>query len=191
MAIDDDMERFSIDNLLKPVSYKQYKENAEKLESSLKDIYPDLSSKILLTTNERDYNGWGSVTAIVPEAEEAMQRRQEYSLDEFNKNLWNKSYRRELIIKDEKDENNYMITLTNETRKPKSLDFYGQQLDENSKQILQDFKKTNLLQKLGDGYPKTSNFSLTEGKQKSNIKKNPPLIKKAPSPPSTKPKNKE
>lgn len=161
MAIDD-RERFSIDNLLKPVSFKQYKKNAEKLESSLKEIYPDLNSKILLTTNGRDYYGWGSVTWDCPEAEEARKRRQEYSLDEFNENLWNNSFRTDLIITDEQNDNSYMVSMLNEKRSPKSLFFYGQQLDKKSKNILKEFKKPGILQKTGDGFPETSYFSFIE-----------------------------
>ena len=162
MEIENDRERFSIDNLLKPVSFKQYKKNAERLESSLKEIYPDLSSKILITTNGRDYHTGGSVTIDALEAEEARKRRQEYSLDEFNENLWNKSFRTDLIITDEQDDNSYMVSMLNEKRSPKSLFFYGQQLDEKSKDILQDFKRTNLFQKLGDGFPQTSYFSFMQ-----------------------------
>jgi len=49
------MQRFSIDNRFRNVSFDQFRETAKRLESSLRQVRPTIQSGLLLTTNGRDY----------------------------------------------------------------------------------------------------------------------------------------
>jgi len=154
------MERFSIDNILRRVSFEQFKSTAERLESSLKGVRPTIQSQVLLTTNAQDYSGYGSLTILIPEVEEARSRIERHQLVGLSQNLWNGSYKTQLRIYDDSVKESYCIWLSNEVREPKTLFFYGQCLDPKSQRIFDSFKKTRLLQKQGDGYPKPSNFAV-------------------------------
>ena len=59
------MERFSVDNRFRNVSLDQFRNTAKRLESALRNIRPEITNELLLTTSERDYNGWGSMTAYI------------------------------------------------------------------------------------------------------------------------------
>jgi hypothetical protein len=155
------MNRFSIDNRRKPVSFEQYMDVAERLDSSLKKIRPNLSSEVLLTTNGFDYHGWGSLTIINPMVEEAWNRRERYSLQDLTQELWNKSFETNLCIKDKTLENLYMVSLTNERREPKSMNFYGQDLDDKSQEVFDSFAVPKKFQKIGNGFSKSSPFAVS------------------------------
>ena len=156
------MDRFSIGNLISPISFEQYKENAQRLEDSIRRVNPNITSKLLLTTNEVDYHGYGSLTKEIPEAEEAIERREEYSLSDLNEDLWQKSFETGLYIHDDTIRESYMITLVVGEREPKSMKFYGQCLDEESQEVFNSFRKARGFQRIGDGYnSKSSPFAIS------------------------------
>lgn len=152
------MKRFSIDNRFGNVSLDQFKNTAEKLESSLKNIRPNIASELLLTTDGCDYNGYGSLTIDTPEVEGALDRRERYLLNDLDEGLWKKSFETGLYINSIKEP--YMVCLTVGAREPKKLFFYAQCLDEKSQEVFDSFKKAGLLQKIGDGFPKSSEFAV-------------------------------
>lgn len=154
------MQRFSIDNRFRNVSFDQFRETAKRLESSLRQVRPTIQSGLLLTTNGRDYQGYGSLTVLISEVEEAETRREKFQLADLNEELWRKSFETGLYIRDNSVSEPYMICLNHGIREPKRLFFYGQCLDKVSQKVFEGFRKTGMLQKLGDGYPKTSEFAL-------------------------------
>lgn len=145
------MERFSINNLVKPISFEQYLSTGKQLEEKLKEVNSNITSKLLLTTNKEDYN-WMKLTVDIPDVNEALQRREEYALEDLNNHLWNQAYQKELYIHDYTKDIPFMVSLTTEDRQPKSLIFYAQALDDASYEVFKSFKKTKGLQRLGDGY---------------------------------------
>lgn len=151
--------RFSIDNFFKPVSFEQYKETAEKLEHSLLVINPKLTSTLLLTTDQLDYDTYGSLSIPIPEKQKALNRRKEYGLNKLTEKLWNESFKTGLYINENNYKNLFMVALSVEQREPKSLKFYGQCLDSESQGVFDSFRKTKPFQKLGDGYSKPSDFA--------------------------------
>ena len=152
------MERFSIDNWFSNVSLDQFRGTAHKLESAIRNIRPTIQSELLLTTNRDDYYGSGSLTVSIPKVDEAKARREKFQLTDLNENLWTRSFETELYILDNSVSEPYMICLSNGTREPKRLFFYRQCLDEASQKVFEGFRRTSILQKLGDGHSKTSNF---------------------------------
>lgn len=154
------MNRFSIDNRFRQVSLDQFKDTAEILESSLRNVRPEILSELLLTTNGCDYNGYGSLTIDTPETQEALDKRERYSLDDLDGDLWKKSFETGLYIKDKSVTEPYMVCLTAESREPKKLFFYAQCMDEKSQEVFDSFKQSGLLQKIGDGFPKRSDFGV-------------------------------
>lgn len=154
------MERFSIDNLWGPVSLNQYLEIALKLDCTIKRIRPTVSSELLSMTNGVDYHELGSPKILAPEVEEALSRRETSRLGNLNKDLWTKSYETGLYIEDHTTEEPYIIALIVGEREPKSLMFYGQAMDSESKEVLNSFKKTRWFQRIGDGFGETSEFAL-------------------------------
>jgi len=126
-------ERFSIENYYKNISFEQYKKTAEKLESSIRKVNPNITSSVLLTTNRDDYNGWGSMTMDIPEIFK----------DDIEK-------KKECNLKD----------LSNEERNKNSMYFLGTGLNNKEQMVFDSFKKTGLFQKLGNGHPKSSDFSV-------------------------------
>ena len=165
------MDRFSINNGFKKVSYAQFMETAERLESALKEVRPQITSKLLLTTDLVDYNGHGSLTIETPESKEASDRRESYQLNELNEELWDISCETGLYIKDNSSDDPYMVCLTVEDREPKKRFFYGQSLDEKSQKVLDSFKQADLFQTIGDGYPKSSDFAVTYSGVVADFKK--------------------
>jgi len=163
------MDRFGINNLIKPVSLEQFLEIGFCLEDSLKKIRKTTSSKLLLTMDHSDYIGPGSLTVITDESTEALNRRKQIQLSDLNKDLWNNSYNRELYINDNTSNDSYMISFSNEISSPKRLTFYGQYLDDKSKKIIlafKEFKKTT--QRIDDGFHKTSNYALAHALRNLN-----------------------
>ncbi len=154
------MKRFSIDNRFGNVSLDQFKNTAERLESSLRNVRPEITSELLLTTNGGDYNGYGSLTIHTPDVKEALDRRERYLLNDLDKGLWEKSFETGLYIKDNSVKKPYMVCLNARAREPKKLFFYAQCLDEKSQEVFDSFKKVGLLQKIGDGFPKSSEFAV-------------------------------
>ncbi len=154
--------RFSIDNRFSNVSLGQFRKTAHNLDSSLKIIRPKIESGLLLTTNWEDYNGFGSLTVLTPEVEEALARREKFQLVDLNGSLWTGSFKIEMFIRDNSSSEPYMICLSNEVREPKRLFFYGQCLDEQSEKVFESFRRGSLLQRVGDGYHhETSGFALS------------------------------
>lgn len=154
------MGRFSVENRFRRVSIDQFKDTGEKLKSALERIRPELTSELLLTTDGIDYRGHGSLTILTPEVEEARNRREQYQLSDLNEELWQKSFKTGLYFKDNSIKEPYMVCLTTEDREPKKMFFYSQCLDEESQEVFDSFKRAGLLQKIGDGFPKTSNFAI-------------------------------
>ncbi len=152
-------ERFSIRNFWLPVSFQQYIETAKKLEKSIKDVNPNTTSHVLLTTDSYDYNGWGSLTQVTPEVEKALDRRRKIRLEELDENLWEQSLETGLYIHDNTTQSRYMITLTTESRAQKELIFYCQSIDKKSQVVFDSFKKTKGLQRLCNGHTKPSEFA--------------------------------
>jgi len=145
---------FSIDNRFRNVSLNQFKNIAERLESSLRNVGPEITSELLLTTDGYDYNGYGSLTIDTPEVEECLNRREGWTVNDLDEGLWKKSFEIGLYIKDYSAKEPYMVCLTLEAREPKKLFFYAQCLDEKSQEVFNDFKQVGLLQKIGDGTPR-------------------------------------
>lgn len=153
------MKRFSIDNKYRAVRGQEFKQIAQRLESSLKEVRPAISSKLVCTTNRKDYQGYGSLTIMHPETEKALERREEHKLENLDSNLWKRNFETELYIRDETVEDPYMIVLSVGAREPKSLMFYGQSMDSESEKVFESFNKAGWFQKIGDGFGKTSDFS--------------------------------
>jgi len=153
------MNRFSINNMFGNVSLDQFKNTAERLESSLRNIRPGITSELLLTTNGNDYHRYGSLTVSIPEVTKARKRREGYQLSDLNKELWNNSFETELYIEDNSIKEPYMLCLSVGVREPKRLFFYAQCLDEKSQEVFDNFKQAGLLQKIGDGVSKNSEFA--------------------------------
>jgi len=154
-------ERFSIENYYKNISFEQYKKTAEKLESSIRKVNPNITSSVLLTTNRDDYNGWGSMTMDIPEIfKDDIEKKKECNLKDLTKNLWEKSLEVELWIKDKTSSSTYFIVLSNEERNKNSMYFLGTGLNNKEQMVFDSFKKTGLFQKLGNGHPKSSDFSV-------------------------------
>ncbi|MEK6952740.1 MAG: hypothetical protein AABX29_07030 [Nanoarchaeota archaeon] len=153
--------RFSIDNRFRNISFDQFRNTAGRLEESLRNIHPAIISELLLTTNRQDYYGFGSLTIIIPEKEQALSRRERYPLSDLDEKLWQKSFKTDLWIKDNTLNDLYAVVLSVEEREPKSLKFYGQYIDKKSQEILEQFKKeTKFFQKIGDGFHKPSDFAI-------------------------------
>ena len=158
------MERYGIKNRFQDVSFEQYRENALRLQERIQEVRPSISSRLLLTTNGEDYDGAGSLTIITPEFETAQNRRERYNIEDLTSELWDSSFKRELIIDDDSVSEPYMINVSNEVRDPKRMIFHGQFLDEKSQDIFENFKeyrwtKNNLskiLQTIDSGFPVTS-----------------------------------
>jgi len=155
------MNRFSINNIFRDVSLDQFKNTAERLELSLRKDRPEITSELLLNTNRYDYDTYGSLTIIIPELEEALKRREKYQLSDLNEELWKKSFEIGLYIKDNSIKEPYMVCLTGGIRESKKMFFYSQCLDEKSQEVFDSFKKTGLLQKIGDGFGKSSDFAVS------------------------------
>ena len=155
------MNRFSIGNRFRNVSLNQFRSTAERLESALKNVRPEITSQLLLTTNRCDYDGYGSLTIDTPEVEEALDRRKRCQLNDLNERLWKQSFETGLYIKDDSIKEPYMVCLTTGVREPKKMFFYGQCLDKKSQEVFDNFKQTGLLQKIGDGFPKSSDFAIS------------------------------
>jgi len=152
-------KRFNIKNFWKPVSFNQFGDTALNLRSSLERINPNISSRLLLTIDKCDYDGWGSLTIITPETDLARKRRRECALEDLNEDLWNMSHKVGLYIKNPAIETPYMVSLSVEERDPKSMHFYAQCLDDNSQAVFDSFRKTKTFQRLGDDYLKPSGFA--------------------------------
>lgn len=153
------MKRFSIDNRFRRVRGNEFKGVAQRLENYLKEVRPTISSELLCTTNGEDYHGYGSLTIMHPETEKAMERREKHKLEDLDEDLWMRSYKTGLYIKDNTTKEPYMIVMSVGEREPRKLIFYGQAMDSKSEEVFDSFKKANLFQKIGDGFGKTSDFS--------------------------------
>lgn len=154
-------ERFSIDNSFQRVSFRQFKTAAEKLESALRGVRPTIESELFLTTNWFDYRAYGSLTVSIPETEQARARRERFQLPDLSEGLWEVSFKTEFYIFDRSIKEPYMAALSAEDKEPTKLFFYSQQLDEVSQRVFDNFKRVKLFQKLGDGYPKSSDFAVS------------------------------
>ena len=166
------MDRFSIGNLIRPISFRQYMETAERLENSIREVNPNITSKLLLTTNAEDYYGAGSLTVITPQREAAAKRREEYNLSDLNEGLWQKAFDRELYIHDNTIKEPYSLCVSNEERDPRRILFFGQCLDKKSQEVFDNFKKTKeLFQIIGNGVSKTSPFMVDYARISLGIKK--------------------
>jgi len=163
------MERFSINNFRRPVSLKQYKETAQRLEDSIREVNGNVTSKLLLTTNGADYCGPGSLTVVTPESKAARERREEFSLSDLNEDLWQRSFEAGLYLHDNTVEAPYMITLSVGRREPRSMIFYGQCLDEKSQEVFNSFRKAKWPKKVGDGYGKPSPFAIAHARSSLGI----------------------
>jgi len=159
--------RFSIDNRLQDVSLEQFKETAERLESSLRLAMPKIQSGLFLTTKREDYLTYVDFKFSAPELWEAMKRRERIQLSDLNENLWNISYMAQLLITESSVKEPYLILLGNECREPKRLFFYGQFLDEKSQEVLESFRKNGLLHKVGNGLKRQPD--LFDGYRASNL----------------------
>lgn len=153
---------FSIDNRFWNVSLNQFKKTAGKLEYFLRQVRPSIQSELLLTTNQEDYMEMLSKRGaqiveencsleMIERFNRPYTRREHLRLNGLNKDLWEGSFKRELIIKDSSVNENYMIGLTNEFAEPNILFFYGQWLDKRSEGVLMGFRRAGLFQKVGNG----------------------------------------
>lgn len=161
--------RFSIFNLIQPVSLEQFAESANALNSAIKEVKPNVETELLLTTNIYDYLSHRSLTIPTPQKIAANKRREKFKLEDLNEELWRKSFERELYIRSPSENNNYMICLSQGIREPKQLFFYGQCLDEKSQEVFDSFAKTRFFQRLGDGFQKTTKYQLVHALSGSKI----------------------
>lgn len=158
------MDRYGIQNRFQDVSFEQYKETALRFQEALRQVRPNISTKLLLTTDEFDYRGAGSLTIITPETEAAKSRREQHNIEDLTEGLWNSAFDREFYVNDDTVSEPYMLCVSNEVRDPRRLLFYGQCLDENSQEVFENFKElrwaknglSRKLQIIDDGFPVTS-----------------------------------
>ncbi|MBS3070822.1 hypothetical protein J4407_00790 [Candidatus Pacearchaeota archaeon] len=145
--------RFSIDNFLLPISFEQFEETASILDISMNGVNPNTTSELFLTTNKEDYEVC-SLTIFDSRVEEALNRRERHSLENFNKDLWKKSFETELIIKDNTITDPYTVFLSVRRREPRIMKFYASSLDERSQEVFDSFKKARWFQRIGNSYSK-------------------------------------
>ena len=156
----NDSLRFSHDKYFGRFSFEEFKKNSIELEKVIKASRNVDSSKIL-TCEDIDTYKWSNVSVFMDEVEKALKNRKEYSIPEFNEEIWNRAYDIQLTIKTPSRDDNFMVCLSHDKIENKRLFFYGQNLDEGIyKGITETFNKPGFLYKIGDGFHKPSEFSL-------------------------------
>lgn len=147
------MERFSIENKVKDISFGQFREVANTLYSGLKEVRPGIKNILRLTTNKEDYKEYcrESLSENVEGGYiEAMRRKEFYCLNELKESLWKRSFLTELIIEDNTLEDKYAIYLANGLNEPKRIFVFSESLDRESRNVLGSLWHKDFLKKIGE-----------------------------------------
>ena len=148
--------RFSYDKILGKFGFNDFKVIGEQLEGIVKASRNSVDSKVLTCEDSRTYN-WSGVSILSKEVETALQSRQEYSLAEVDKVIWDKSYKLQLNLCAPETKESFMVCFRYDRNEKNRLFFYGQSLDEKTYHgLMNQFHKKGLFYRLGDGFSKPS-----------------------------------
>lgn len=125
-----------------------------------------LSPIEILAHHDEGDNFIGSHTILTEDIINANNRRTSYSIDNYSKDVWDKSFDVGIYFRTKTYDDSFMVTLASEYQERDRLKFYGQCLDENLVKIIKDeFYKSKILSySLGDGYdrPNPDKFLSTQ-----------------------------
>lgn len=163
------MERFSLDKwILGRFSYDEFMHAAEKVIRIVTETHPNLHVEVRTCEDMRTHL-LNQVTLTSDEVvAEALAARPQYTLTEFTGPVWERAFDVELSLRDPTaTERHFMILLSiNRHEEPRSLRFYMQGIEEGlRKQIERQFARPNHYYKIGDGFPRSSEFSRAFGRR--------------------------
>lgn len=158
--------RFGIAKWRNPISYNQFVDTASLLGEKLRAVNPNLVSKVLLTTNQADYYGIGSLTKITPHTQAALDRRETCNLSDLSSESWDNSYKTSLVIKHPEESSSWMAKLTTQRRLPNEMHFFAQSLDPRSAEAFESMKNhKGWFQRLTSGDLPPSDYALVLAKR--------------------------
>jgi len=144
------MHRFSRDKRFLEVSFEQFLATTKEVTKSLSRTRPGLSATFVTCEDLATYAY--STDAFVWRDK----NRSVYTLEQFTKSVWDKSYSIHLTLKDETTSNSFTVWVSiDRVVSPKSIFFYGQNMSDATLQAINLFARRSLFWGIGDGFPKT------------------------------------
>ena len=163
------MQRFSIEKRFRDISFNDFRRTAEKLEASLKRVRPEIRSELLLAMPIENHPLSLGLGGLTPDEKEFLAKSEKHQLSDLNESLWRASLRSQLYLFDSSVNDGYGVWFGTEVRDPKKLFFFQQYLDPESLAVFYSFRRTNLSQRVGNGYHKRlkTHFSLSPSRYMS------------------------
>jgi hypothetical protein len=162
------MERFSRDKRLpRPFSYEEFMDAAEKLVVMVRAAHPNVQEEVR-TCEDGNTHRYAQVSFVADEVSEALASRPRYLLKELTRPVWERAFDVELSLRDPTAAEPYFVIYLsiNKIEESRSLKFYTQQIEETlQKQIERQFARPTPYYKVGDGFPKPSEFNLAFGRR--------------------------
>lgn len=146
------MLRFTRDKRIIPVSFNDFMQAARTLNSIVVHGHPTATMEI--TVRERHRQNHPHVSKISDQTCDGDSVERKYKIDEFNAEVWNRSYWAEMSASDEQDKPPLMVTMRHSKgEKPQSIVFYAQNIGEKmEEEICDTLAKSSLLYTISDGY---------------------------------------
>lgn len=167
------MFRFSRDKrfFARTTSFEEFMQAVTELAETTKKVRPLVSIE-LITCEDAETHRYAHVTFVADEVDEALKGRKTYALEEFTKEVWERSMDVQLTLKDANDSKPFMICLSLDKRdEPRSMKFYGQAVEQELVDHIRDtFSHSSFFWSIGDGYSKPSAFNLEFGQRLTGIR---------------------
>lgn len=164
------MVRFSRDKrFLLRLTFDEFLVAATQLTNLVLERQPGALLEILTCEDMSTYN-YSTVTFWSDEVTEALKARRSYSLGELSPEIWKRTFKIEMAIRDPSVREPFVIWLTVDRHAdPRRLGFYYQCVGNALEADLARFKRPSLLFGIGDGHPKSSDFNLNFGQRITGI----------------------
>ncbi len=162
---------FSRDKRFSATTFADFFKSANKLVEIVQGVRPFAKVELLVCEDPWTHN-FSTVSFESDEVTAALKNRKTYALDQFTGEVWDRSFKVNLVIKDDTDPKPFMICLSCDRQSDVGrIMFYGQCLDQRTyEQILDVFAKSSLFYKIGDGFPKTSVFNVLYGEKVTGMR---------------------
>ena len=163
--------KFSHDKYFRAVTFDEFRETVKDIDGIVRSNNKRIES-VILTCEDFETYQYSTVTFISDEIGEVLKRRKEYLIDEFNQEVWDKSYRVSVWMGDQGESPSFAVRLTvDRTADAKRLIFSGYSLDDNTHdRITEKYRRFGgFSYRLGNGMGKISDFNFNMGMKLTGI----------------------
>ena len=153
------MPRWSREKRFFSVTLDDFLKQVNALYNTVARVRNDCSFQVFACEDGETYN-FSQVTILTPEVTEVLANRRVYDISEVDQALVERAFSLCFVAKSITAGNSFMVALTWDIHSdPSRLLFYYQSVNEYEADAILDLSLPGFLWKIGDGYPKPSQFN--------------------------------